>query len=101
MNSDDKTIMEGEDNQYTYSMGEHPQTAYLCRHQPRTVVIGHPRLSFRIYFKGEQSDWQLVKGLVSSPDDPRYEVYTRRLQAVRAIRNYMYVMQILPRVLFL
>jgi hypothetical protein len=46
-------------------------------------------------FKGEKSDWQLLKGLVSTPDDPKYDMYSRRLQKVRRIREYPYVMHVL------
>jgi hypothetical protein len=48
-------------------------------------------------FKGEKSDWQLVKSLVSSPDDPKFTIYTNRLNRLRRVKDYPYVMQVLPR----
>ena len=47
--------------------------------------------------KGTQSDWQFLKPLGIHPDDPRYEKYSERLQKLRAIRDYPYVMQVLER----
>ncbi|MCI0485903.1 MAG: DUF262 domain-containing protein [Blastocatellia bacterium] len=96
LNGDDETILEGEDDEYTPSIQE--------RLKQRTFVVASRALlsspSWVLVsdiFKGEKTDWQLVKELVGSPDDPSYELYTKRLQRVRAIRNYMYVMQVLPR----
>ncbi len=40
-------------------------------------------------------DWQLLRSRVVSPDDPRYERYSQRLQRVRKIKDYLYVMQVL------
>lgn len=48
-------------------------------------------------FKGEKTDWAILKPLVDSPDDPRYEKYSQRLQKLKSIKNYPYVMEILPR----
>ncbi len=44
-----------------------------------------------------KNDWQLLKPLGITPDDPKYEVYSERLQKVRAIREYPYVMHVLER----
>ena len=38
---------------------------------------------------------QLLKGLVTSFDDPLSDKYSKRLQRVRAIREYPYVMHVL------
>ena len=47
--------------------------------------------------KGNKTDWSMLKPLVSSPEDPKYEIYSQRLQKLKAIKNYPYVMEILPR----
>lgn len=47
-------------------------------------------------FKGA-TDWTLLKPLGLQPDDPLYEKYSARLQRVRQIRDYPYVMQVLDR----
>lgn len=46
--------------------------------------------------KGGQSDWDLLKGRVGTPDNPRYALYSQRLQRLRDIRRYSYVVQVLP-----
>jgi|SRR5438874_6314132 len=46
---------------------------------------------------GKKSDWSLLKPLGLQPDDPLYEKYTQRLQKLRQIKNYPYVMQVLER----
>lgn len=46
-------------------------------------------------FNDAHTDWQLLKPLGITPDDPLWEKYTRRLAQVRKIRDYPYVMQIL------
>lgn len=48
-------------------------------------------------FRGEQSDWQIVKNLVESPDDPKFAIYTDRLQRLRKIKDYPYVMQVIGK----
>ncbi len=48
-------------------------------------------------FKGEKADWDFIKPLVSSPDDPKYRIYADRLIKLRRIKDYQYVMQVLPR----
>lgn len=48
-------------------------------------------------FKAEKSDWALLKPLGLQPDDPLYEKYTKRLQRLRRIKSYPYVMQVLER----
>ncbi len=93
---DDGTLVEGEDDEETQSIHE--------RLKRRTFVVASRALltspSWVLVsdiFKGEKNDWQFVKNLVKSPDDSRYDVYCQRLQRVRAIRNYPYVMQVIPR----
>lgn len=43
------------------------------------------------------TDGQILKGLVKSLDDPLYDKYTKRLQRVRKIRDYPYVMHVLDK----
>lgn len=47
-------------------------------------------------FKGK-TDWELVKKLVNSPDDPEFKKYSERLQKLRNVCNYQYVMHVLGR----
>ena len=42
-------------------------------------------------------DWDLLKKLVSSPDDPLYDKYSKRLERVKSIGQYQYVMQVIER----
>ncbi len=48
-------------------------------------------------FNQEKGDAQLLKGLVSSFDDPLYDRYSGRLQKLRKIRDYPYVMHVLDK----
>jgi hypothetical protein len=44
-----------------------------------------------------KSDAQLMKGLIKSLEDPAYDKYSRRIQDVRKIRDYPYVMHVLDK----
>ena len=48
-------------------------------------------------FNPKVREWDLLKRLVDSPDDPRYERYSQRLQGVKKIGDYQYVMHVLER----
>ena len=48
-------------------------------------------------FNGANSDAQFLKPLVSSFDDPAFDKYSKRLQALRKIREYPYVMHVLDK----
>lgn len=48
-------------------------------------------------FNTDVTDWMLLRKLVSSPDDPLYEKYSARLQKLRKIADYQYVMHVLDR----
>lgn len=48
-------------------------------------------------FDDDQTDWDLLKPLQITPEDPRWTLYTKRLARVRKIRDYPYVMNILDR----
>lgn len=34
-------------------------------------------------FKGDKSDWEIIKRLVNSPDDPKFDFYSKRLQRLK------------------
>lgn len=48
-------------------------------------------------FNGANSDAQFLKPLVTSFEDPAFDKYSRRLQALRKIREYPYVMHVLDK----
>ena len=48
-------------------------------------------------FNRKVREWDLLKRLVDSPDDPDYERYSQRLQRVKKIGDYQYVMHLLER----
>src|ERR1039458_9844575 len=48
-------------------------------------------------FNPEVSEWSLLKPLVDSPDHPDFERYSKRLQRVKKIADYQYVMHLLER----
>ena len=48
-------------------------------------------------FNPKKGDWALLKPLGLQPDDPLYEKYSQRLQKLRAIQQYQYVMHVLDR----
>lgn len=48
-------------------------------------------------FNPKVREWDLLKRLVDSPDDPDYERYGKRLQRVKKIGDYQYVMHLLER----
>ena len=78
---------------------------------PQTVLERSQNLAFVVATSGllvdphwlrvteifEKSDYQLLKPLGISGEDPRYDRYVKRIQKVRAIQQYSYVMQILDR----
>lgn len=62
------------------------------------ALLSHPRwIKVSDIFNPSKTDWQLLKPLGLSPDDPKYDLYSKRIQRVRAIRSYQYVMQVLDR----
>jgi hypothetical protein len=48
-------------------------------------------------FRVDAPDGQILKAVVKGLDDPLFEKYARRLQAVRRIRDYPYVMYVLDK----
>lgn len=62
------------------------------------ALLSDPRwIKVSDIFDREKTDWQLLKPLGMMPDDPKYDMYSKRIQRVRAIRSYPYVMQVLER----
>jgi len=48
-------------------------------------------------FNPNVREWDLLRALVDSPDDPAYEHYSDRLQRVKRIADYQYVMHVVDR----
>lgn len=48
-------------------------------------------------FNPEVQDWDLLERLVDSPRDPDYVKYSQRLQRVKKIQDYQYVMHVVER----
>lgn len=48
-------------------------------------------------FDEDMTDWQLLRPLGLTPDDPQWTKYTKRLVRVRKIRDYPYVVNILDK----
>ncbi len=76
----------------------------LSKLKRRTFVVSFKALFTRSnwvrvsdIFAAKQSDWSIIKHLVESPDDPRYKLYSERLNRLRTIKDYQYVMHVLPR----
>lgn len=79
LEEDDETVVEGEDD-------EEDGVSIVERLRRRTFAVASRSLLaspnwvlVSDVFKGEKSDWTLVKPLVKSPEDPKFEVYTKRL----------------------
>lgn len=63
-----------------------------------SALLADPRwVKVSDIFKGQRTDAQILKPLVSSFDDPLFDKYSKRLQAVRKIRDYPYVMHVLDK----
>lgn len=94
--ADDGTLFEGEDDEDVPTISERLRLrtfAVASRSllaQPNWVLVSD-------VFKSARTDWQFVKPLVQSPDDPKFELYSKRLQRLRSLRTYPYVMQVVPR----
>lgn len=50
-------------------------------------------------FSPDKTDAQLLKKVVKSFDDPLFDKYSKRIQAVRRIKDYPYVMHVLDKTL--
>jgi hypothetical protein len=80
------------------------ESSLLDRLSRRTFAVASKALlnrsnwiSVTEVFKADKTDWQFVKPLVASPDDPNFAKYSTRLQRLRRIRDYPYVMHVLGR----
>ncbi len=94
--ADDVTLFEGEDDEDVPNLNQRLQRRTFAvaskslLSQPNWILVSD-------IFNGAKSDWQFAKPLVDSPDDPQFERYSKRLQKLRSIRSYPYVMQVVPR----
>lgn len=62
------------------------------------AVLADPRwVKVSDIFDPNKSDYQLIKPMGIGPEDPRFDKYAKRLQRVRAIKQYQYVMHVLER----
>jgi len=93
---DDDSIVEGDDDENIPSVIERLRRRTFAV-ASRNLLASPNWLLVSDVFKAEKTDWQMIRPLVESPDDPKYELYSKRLQRLRAIRNYPYVMQVIPR----
>ncbi len=63
-----------------------------------SALLADPRwVKVSDVFKGDRTDAQILRPLVTSFDDPLFDKYSKRLQAVRKIRDYPYVMHVLDK----
>lgn len=65
--------------------------------QSKTLLADPLWVKVSDIFQKDKSDAQLLKGLVRSFEDPLFDKYSKRLQAVRKIRDYPYVMHVLDK----
>jgi hypothetical protein len=92
----DDTDSEAEEDENGYNIQE--------RLRLRTFVVAGSRalssdprwVKVSDIFKGD-NDTQILKKLVKSFDDPLFDKYSKRLQAVRKINDYPYVMHVLDK----
>jgi hypothetical protein len=83
---------------------EEDESSLTERLKLRTFVVASKALladphwiSVSDVFKRESVDAQLLKRLVKSFDDPNFDKYSKRLQAIRKIRDYPYVVHVLDK----
>lgn len=74
------------------------------RFRQRTFVIANKALlndarwvKVSDVFRGDGSDAKLLSRVVKSFDDPNFDKYSRRLQQLRKIRDYSYVVHVLDK----
>ena len=62
------------------------------------ALLSDPRwIKVSDVFRSDTSDAKLLRGVVKSFDDPNFDKYMRRLQDLRKIRDYTYVMHVLDK----
>jgi hypothetical protein len=95
---DDDDTLESEDEAEDLNIQE--------RLRLRTFVVASKALSadprwvkVSEIFREDRTDAMLLKRLVKSFDDPLFDRYAKRLQQVRKIRDYPYVMHVLDKAL--
>lgn len=94
--ADDGTMLEGEDDEEVPDINERLRRRTFAV-ASRSLLSQPNWLLVSDVFNGRKSDWQFIKPLADSPDDPRFELYSKRLQQLRSLRTYPYVMQVVPR----
>ncbi len=85
---------------------EEAEDGFAARFKRMTFVVGSKRLatqpnwiSVRKIFD-DTSDTDLLRSAgLTGWDDPRYKLYQKRIEAVRKIKDYSYVVHVLPRTL--
>lgn len=106
--SDEEPAVAAQDEADAYSPDEDPEEAELqdlqAMLQKRTFVVASKQLAqlpnwvpVSEVFKSTTDRDILKKAGVTSFDDPRYDRYTKRLEKLRKIREYPYVMHILEK----
>jgi len=93
--ADDQTTSEGEDDEELSTIAERLQLRTFVVANRAVLSDPHWVLASDV-FTEKKTDWEIIKPLVESPDDPNYDRYSKRLQRLRAIKNYPYVMQKIP-----
>jgi len=98
--SDNDDIPEDADDNET----ENEQGAVLDRINQRVFSVASKQIlkkpnwvNVSDVFAEGSADWNFLKRIVDSPADPKYNLYSERLQKLRRIRQYPYVMQVLDR----
>jgi hypothetical protein len=97
----DENEIDGDDNDTNQNEGE--QTIQERLKQRTFVVASKALLADRSWvrvtdvFKGEKTDREILKPRLSSLDDPLFDKYSKRLQDLRKIRAYPYVMHVLDK----
>jgi hypothetical protein len=99
--NDDTTDSEGDGNE---SDDQGNSQNLQQRLNQRTFVVENSALSsdprwvsVSDVFTGRKTDAQILRPLVNSLDDPLFEKYSKRLQSLRKIREYPYVMHVLDK----
>jgi hypothetical protein len=102
---DEESPLVSEDEQTEAEIEEEEEEIDLLERLKRmTFVVSNNRLlqqpswvSVAKVFKSSSDTEILKQAGITSFDDPRYAKYSTRLQKLRAIENYPYTMQVLPR----
>ncbi len=101
---DDPDLLDDDDGEGDDMVGEGSEGTIKDQISKRTFVVASRTLkadtkwvNVAEVLKGDVSDWTILKRIGLLPDDSRFERYSMRLQKLRAIRDYPYVMYVLER----